>query len=103
MSITANSIVDVRGIGKSFGENRVLNDVALSVQPSQVVVIIGPSGSGKSTLLRCCNALEVPQEGSITICGTDLVKNGELIPIANSTRYACKSAWCSSPSICFRT
>lgn len=80
MSITANSIVDVRGIGKSFGENRVLNDVALSVQPSQVVVIIGPSGSGKSTLLRCCNALEVPQEGSITICGTDLVKNGELIP-----------------------
>jgi polar amino acid transport system ATP-binding protein len=80
MSITANSIVDVRGIGKSFGENRVLNDVALSVQPSQVVVIIGPSGSGKSTLLRCCNALEVPQEGSITICGTDLVKNGQLIP-----------------------
>ncbi|QFU17521.1 amino acid ABC transporter ATP-binding protein [Microvirga thermotolerans] len=73
-------IVEVRHIGKSFGAHRVLNDVSLSVQPSQVVVIIGPSGSGKSTLLRCCNALEVPQEGSITICGADLVKEGRLIP-----------------------
>jgi polar amino acid transport system ATP-binding protein len=72
-------IVEVRGIGKSFGSHQVLNDVSLSVQPSQVVVIIGPSGSGKSTLLRCCNALEVPQDGSITICGTDLVKDGQLI------------------------
>jgi polar amino acid transport system ATP-binding protein len=80
MTAAVNPIVEVRSIGKSFGSHRVLNDVTLSVQPSQVVVIIGPSGSGKSTLLRCCNALEVPQEGSITICGTDLVKSGQLIP-----------------------
>jgi polar amino acid transport system ATP-binding protein len=80
MTAAANPIVEVRSIGKSFGPHRVLNDVNLSVKPSQVVVIIGPSGSGKSTLLRCCNALEVPQEGSITICGTDLVKGGQLIP-----------------------
>jgi polar amino acid transport system ATP-binding protein len=80
MTAAVNPIVEVCSIGKSFGSHRVLNDVTLSVQPSQVVVIIGPSGSGKSTLLRCCNALEVPQEGSITICGTDLVKSGQLIP-----------------------
>jgi ABC-type polar amino acid transport system, ATPase component len=73
-------IVEVASIGKSFGSHQVLTDVSLSVQPSQVVVIIGPSGSGKSTLLRCCNALEVPQEGSITICDTALVKEGQLIP-----------------------
>jgi len=80
MSSAVNPIVDVRSLGKSFGSHQVLNDVNMTVQPSQVVVIIGPSGSGKSTLLRCCNALEVPQEGSITICGTDLVKSGQLIP-----------------------
>ena len=80
MTAAVDPIVEVRGIVKSFGLHRVLNDVNLSVKPSQVVVIIGPSGSGKSTLLRCCNALEVPQEGSITICGTDLVEGGQLIP-----------------------
>lgn len=80
MSASNKPIVEARSIGKSFGSHRVLSDVTLSVQASQVVVIIGPSGSGKSTLLRCCNALEVPQEGSITICGMDLVKNGQLIP-----------------------
>ena len=79
MTANVEPIVSVRGIGKSFGSHRVLNDVSLSVMPSQVVVIIGPSGSGKSTLLRCCNALEVPQEGTLTICGTDLVKDGQLI------------------------
>lgn len=80
MTAVAKPIVEVHSVGKSFGAHNVLNDVSLSVQSSQVVVIIGPSGSGKSTLLRCCNALEVPQEGSITICGKELVKSGKLIP-----------------------
>ena len=73
-------ILEIRDLGKSFGSVRVLHDISLKVMPSQVVVIIGPSGSGKSTLLRCCNCLEVPQEGSITICDKDIVADGVLLP-----------------------
>jgi len=80
MTAAAGPIVEARGIAKSFGANRVLNDVSFAVEPSQVVVVIGPSGSGKSTLLRCCNALEVPESGSLTICGTELVRDGRVIP-----------------------
>lgn len=73
-------ILDIRDLGKSFGTMRVLHDISLTVMPSQVVVIIGPSGSGKSTLLRCCNCLEIPQEGSITICDKNIVSDGVLLP-----------------------
>lgn len=77
---TEMPILDIRNLGKKFGGLRVLSDISLKVLPSQVVVIIGPSGSGKSTLLRCCNCLEIPQEGSITICGKEIVSDGILLP-----------------------
>lgn len=73
-------IVQVRGLQKSFGSVTVLRDIDLTVLTSQVVVIIGPSGSGKSTLLRCCNALEVPEKGTIDVCETRLVNEGVLLP-----------------------
>ncbi|MGH6929933.1 MAG: ATP-binding cassette domain-containing protein, partial [Dongiaceae bacterium] len=46
-------VVCIRGLGKSFGPNRVLNGVDLDVRRGEVVSVIGPSGSGKTTLLRC--------------------------------------------------
>ena len=73
------SIVEVKGLGKSFGAHQVLRDIDLSVEPSQVVVIIGPSGSGKSTFLRCLNGLEVAEQGTIRICGHPLVEDGRMI------------------------
>ncbi|MEI2385533.1 amino acid ABC transporter ATP-binding protein [Breoghania sp. JC706] len=80
MTSSEKPILEIRDLGKSFGSVRVLHDISLTVMPSQVVVIIGPSGSGKSTLLRCCNCLEVPQEGSITICDKDIVTDGKMLP-----------------------
>ena len=73
------SIVEVKGLGKSFGAHQVLRDIDLSVEPSQVVVIIGPSGSGKSTFLRCLNGLEIAEQGTIRICGHPLVEEGRMI------------------------
>ncbi|MFD1697320.1 amino acid ABC transporter ATP-binding protein [Roseibium aestuarii] len=73
-------ILEIRDLGKDFGDFNVLRDISLDVMPSQVVVVIGPSGSGKSTLLRCCNCLEVPQRGSIRICDKDLVVDGKMLP-----------------------
>jgi polar amino acid transport system ATP-binding protein len=53
------------GIVKSFGANRILDGVGLTVARGEVVCILGPSGSGKSTLLRCLNWLAPPDAGTV--------------------------------------
>lgn len=63
------SIVAVENIHKSFGDNRVLKGVSLSVERGQVVALLGRSGSGKSTFLRCLNGLETIDSGRIEISG----------------------------------
>ena len=77
-------MIDVSGVGKSFGALRVLNNCSLTVSRGEVVVICGPSGSGKSTLIKCINALEPFQEGEITVDGTHL--RGLRNPVALRTR-----------------
>jgi polar amino acid transport system ATP-binding protein len=66
------STVELSGLQKAFGDNRVLRGVDLHVDRREVVVVIGPSGSGKSTLLRCVNLLETPDSGQVLIDGVDI-------------------------------
>lgn len=61
------SILKVENISKSFGDTKVLKDINFSMEPGQVVAIIGSSGSGKTTLLRCLNYLETADTGKITV------------------------------------
>ena len=63
------TMVDVHGVHKSFGPIDVLRGVDLTVDPGEVVVVLGPSGSGKSTLLRCINHLEKVDRGYVRIDG----------------------------------
>ncbi len=65
-------MIKVENLKKSFGDNEVLKDINASVQPQEVVVVIGPSGSGKSTFLRCLNLLESVTAGKVFIEGVDL-------------------------------
>ncbi|MGO4598552.1 amino acid ABC transporter ATP-binding protein [Terrabacter sp. 2RAF25] len=63
------AVVDLRGVTKSFGPNRVLDDVDLELAEGTVTVILGPSGSGKSTLLRTINHLEKVDRGQVRVGG----------------------------------
>ena len=64
--------IEVRGLCKSYGALRVLHDVDLRIERSEVVCVIGPSGSGKSTLLRCMNGLETIDAGHVLVEGRPL-------------------------------
>ena len=72
-SSTGNQpLIELRHVDKHYGDLHVLNDINLSVDRGEVVVVIGPSGSGKSTFLRCLNLLETPDAGQIWFHGQDL-------------------------------
>ena len=62
-------IIQVTNLDKHFGPLQVLKNISLSVEPKEVVCVIGRSGSGKSTLLRCINFLEQPTQGKIEVDG----------------------------------
>ena len=64
------SLLEVKNLKKSFGDNVVLKDISFNVEKGEVLSIIGPSGSGKSTLLRCITDLETEDSGEINFDGT---------------------------------
>ncbi len=67
------TIVEIKQLRKSFGNNEVLKGIDLQVRAGEVIAIIGKSGSGKSTLLRCINGLESFESGSLSVSGKPLL------------------------------
>lgn len=64
-------MIELAGVTKSFGANRVLAGVDLSVGRGRSLVVIGGSGTGKSVLLKCILGLQAPDAGRITVDGRD--------------------------------
>src|SRR3954452_19104064 len=72
-------LIELVAVSKRFGTVRVLNEVSLSVERGEVVVIIGPSGAGKSTLCRAINRLEPIDSGTIFFDGAPLPPEGRAL------------------------
>ena len=70
-------MIEVKGLKKAFGKNKVLSGIDTVINKGEKVVVIGPSGSGKSTFLRCLNRLETPTEGSVIFEGVDITHVSE--------------------------
>lgn len=65
-------MIDVINLEKSFGDNKVLKGINITIEKGDIMVVIGPSGSGKSTFLRCLNCMEDPTGGQIIFNGVDI-------------------------------
>ena len=69
-------MIEFHKTSKHFGDLKVLDQVDLSINQGEVVVLIGPSGSGKSTLLRCINGLEQISGGDLIVDGISVKAGG---------------------------
>jgi glutamate transport system ATP-binding protein len=76
---TGGPLIVLDGVNKWFGPLHVLQDVDLTVDRGEVVVVIGPSGSGKSTLCRAINRLEPIDKGRIIFDGQPLPAEGKTL------------------------
>ena len=70
----SDTILEIKHLKKSYGQNEVLKDISLTVHSGEVISIIGSSGSRKSTFLRSINLLEEPSGGEILYRGENVLE-----------------------------
>lgn len=87
-------IIRIDKVSKSFGDNRVLDDLSFTVGPGEKLALIGPSGSGKTTILRILMTLETIDDGTIYIEDEPLwhMRQGDgLVPATEAHLHAMRT------------
>jgi ABC-type multidrug transport system ATPase subunit len=65
--VTAGPVIEARGVGKRYGDRRVLDRLDFEVERNGFMLVTGPNGSGKTTLLRLCAGLAIPTSGELSV------------------------------------
>ena len=84
------NLLEVRNLSFSYGENRVLEEIDLSIPENELVSVLGINGAGKSTLLKCLNRIITPQTAEIKLKSKD-VQELELVEISKLISYVPQS------------
>jgi heme exporter protein A len=69
-------MIEIEGLGRSYGERPVLRDLSLRVQTGRTLLVLGPNGAGKTTLLRILATLLRPHAGTVRVLGRQLPREG---------------------------
>lgn len=77
--MNSDTIIRFEHIGKTFGENVVLQDFNLDIHKGEFLTVIGSSGSGKTTMLKLINGLSVPTSGRVLIDGKDISRENQTL------------------------
>jgi ABC-2 type transport system ATP-binding protein len=77
--MSAGPLIAIENASKRFGAVTALGDITAAVAPGHITGLVGPDGAGKSTLLRLIDGLLVPDDGRITVCGLDSVRQAAAI------------------------
>lgn len=78
-SASVKPAISVTGLTKSFGEVEVLRGVDFSVAPGSIFALLGLNGAGKTTAIKILSTLLVPDGGSATVAGFDVVAEGQRV------------------------
>ena len=66
-------IVEIKGLSKSFGNTRAVDQVSFAIQSGEIIGFIGPNGAGKTTTMRIMSTLEQPDDGDVYYDGVSTV------------------------------
>ena len=86
--------INIKNLSKSYGDTRAVQNLSLEVKKGELFGLIGPDGAGKTTTFRMLTTLILPDEGSATVEGSDIVRD-----------YKSATAWaiCLGASPCTKT
>jgi phospholipid/cholesterol/gamma-HCH transport system ATP-binding protein len=87
-------VVEITHLEKSFGSNKVLEDISLKIKKGENLVVLGKSGSGKSVLIKCLVGLLTPDGGKVILLGADIstLKNEKLNELRKKVGFLFQSA-----------
>jgi ABC-2 type transport system ATP-binding protein len=79
--VSGETVIDIEGLTKRFGDKTVVDDVDLEVKRGEIVGFLGPNGSGKTTTIRMICGLLRPNAGSGTVLGYDILTQSDRIKL----------------------